>query len=80
LRIISPRDGYEPGSDPSMIIYGFRWFLIYAATIVIIHHTVLFYLEIFRFTDFFRTLLRILLSSLFSIAFILLLEFIRKDK
>ena len=28
LRVISPRDGYEPGSDPSMLAYGFRWFLI----------------------------------------------------
>jgi rod shape-determining protein MreD len=80
LRLISPRDGYEPGSDPSMIIYGFRWFLIYALTIVLIHHTALFFLEVFRFTDFFRTIFRILLSSLFSLAFILLLEFIRKGK
>jgi rod shape-determining protein MreD len=80
LRIISPRDGYEPGADPSMLIYGFKWFLIYTSIIVIIHHTALFYLEVFRFTDFFRTLLRVLLSSLFSITFIVLLEYIRKGK
>jgi rod shape-determining protein MreD len=80
LRIISPRDGYEPGADPSILIYGFKWFLIYTSIIVIIHHTALFYLEVFRFTDFFRTLLRVLLSSLFSITFIILLEYIRKRK
>jgi rod shape-determining protein MreD len=80
LRIISPRDGYESGADPSMLIYGFRWFLIYTSIIVIIHHTALFYLEVFRFADFFRTLLRVLLSSLFSITFIVLLEYIRKGK
>jgi rod shape-determining protein MreD len=80
LRIISPRDGYESGADPSMLIYGFKWFLIYTSIIVIIHHTALFYLEVFRFTDFFRTLLRVLLSSLFSITFIVLLEYIRKGK
>jgi rod shape-determining protein MreD len=80
LRIISPRDGYEPGADPSMVIYGFRWFLIYASIIVLVHHIALFYLEVFRFADFFRTLVRVLLSSLFSITFILLLEFIRKGK
>src|ERR1035437_3272356 len=39
LRIVSPRDGYEPGSDPSMLIYGFRWFLSYALLVVIINHT-----------------------------------------
>ncbi len=80
LRVISPRDGYEPGSDPSMITYGFRWFLIYTFIIVLFHHTALFYLEVFRFTDFFRTLLRVLLSSLFSGTFILLLEYIRRGK
>jgi rod shape-determining protein MreD len=80
LRIISPRDGYESGADPSLIVYGFRWFLTYTAIIVIIHHTALFYLEVFRLTDFFRTLARVLLSSLFSVTFILLLEYIRKGK
>jgi rod shape-determining protein MreD len=80
LRIISPRDGYEPGSDPSMVIYGFRWFLIYTLIIVLFHHTALFYLEVFRFTDFFRTFLRVLLSTLFSGTFILLLEYIRRGK
>ncbi len=80
LRIISPRDGYEPGADPSMMIYGFRWFLIYASIIIVVHHLALFYLEVFRFADFFRTLFRVFLSSLFSITFILLLEFLRKGK
>jgi rod shape-determining protein MreD len=80
LRNISPRDGYEPGADPSMFIYGLRWFLIYSSLIVLIHHTALFYLEVFRFADFFHTLLRVLMSSLFSVTFILLLEYIRKGK
>ncbi len=80
LRITSPRDGYEAGSDPSMVIYGFKWFLVYALTVVFIHHTALFYLEVFRITEFFHTLLRVLLSSLFTLTFILLLEFMRKGK
>jgi rod shape-determining protein MreD len=80
LQILSPRDGYEPGSEPSMIIYGFRWFFIYTLIIVLIHHTALFYLEVFRFTEFFRTLLRVLLSSLFSVTFILLIEYFRKGR
>jgi rod shape-determining protein MreD len=80
MRLISPRDGYEPGSDPSMIIYGFKWYLIYTLIIVLIHHTALFFLEVFRFTDFFRTLLRVILSSLFSVTFIVLLEYARKRK
>ena len=80
LRLISPRDGYEPGAKPSMEIYGFRWFLFYTAIIVSVHHFALFYLEVFRFADFFRTLLRVLLSSLFSATFILLAEYYRKGR
>jgi rod shape-determining protein MreD len=80
LRIVSPRDGYESGSDPSMMTYGFRWFLTYSLLIVLFHHTTLFYLEVFRLADFFRTMLRVLLSTLFSITFILLIEFYRRGK
>jgi rod shape-determining protein MreD len=80
LRVISPRDGYDPGSSPSIVTYGIRWFLTYTLLMVLIHHTALFYVEVFRFTDFFRTMLRVLLSSFFSITFILLLEFYRKGK
>jgi rod shape-determining protein MreD len=80
LRVISPRDGYDPGSSPSMVTYGIRWFLTYTLLMVLIHHTALFYVEVFRFTDFFRTMLRVLLSSFFSITFILLLEIYRKGK
>ena len=80
LRLISPRDGYETGAQPSMLIYGFRWFLLYSMIIVIVHHTALFYLEVFRFTDFFRTLLRVMLSSVFTIIFVLIIEFYRKGR
>jgi len=80
LRVVSPRDGYEPGSDPSMLTYGFKWFLTYSLLIILVHHTALFYLEVFRFAGFFRTLLRVLFSSLFSMIFILLFEYYRKGK
>jgi rod shape-determining protein MreD len=80
LRLIAPRDGYESGSDLSMSAYGFRWFFIFTTTIVLIHHTTLFFLEVFRLADFFRTIFRILVSSLFTIGFILLIEYYRKRK
>jgi rod shape-determining protein MreD len=80
LRLIAPREGYETGSGPSMFVYGFKWFLLYTIFIVLIHHFLLFYLEVFRLSDFFNTFLRVLLSSLFSVTFILLLEYIRRGK
>jgi rod shape-determining protein MreD len=80
LRIIAPRDGYESSSDLSMKAYGVRWFLIYTTVIVLIHHTALFYLEVFSLSQFFRTLLRVLLSSAFTIGFIMLIERYRKRR
>lgn len=80
LRVISVRDDYEPGAGPSMHTYGLRWFLIYTSVIVLIHHTALFFIEVFRFQDFFRTLLRVVLSSFFTILFILIIEYYRKGK
>ncbi len=80
LQIIAPRDGYELRSEPSMMNYGFRWFLTYTLLVVLVHHTALFYLEVFRFADFFRTMLRVLISSLFTIAFIVLIEYYRRGR
>ncbi|MBE0676772.1 MAG: rod shape-determining protein MreD [Bacteroidales bacterium] len=78
LLYMSPRDGYEQGVSPSMQVYGFRWFFIYAAWMLFIHHFAFFYLEVFRFTDFFRTLLRVILSTGFSLIFVILTEYYRK--
>jgi len=80
LKVISPRDGYEPRSEPSLGAYGFRWFLFYTVLLILIHHTALFYIEVFRFIDFFRTLFRVLLSSLFTVTFILLIELYRSGR
>jgi rod shape-determining protein MreD len=80
LRITSPRDGYESGAGPSMIVYGFRWFLIYASIVVFVHHLALFYIEVFRLAGFFSTMFRVILSTLFSVSFIMLIEYIRKGK
>jgi len=80
LRSISPRDGYTPGEQLSMLSYGFRWFLLYAAIIVFVHHAVLFFVEAFRIIDFLRTFFRIILSTVFSLTFIMIIEFYRKGR
>lgn len=49
------------------------------AVLVIVHHTIVFMLEAFTFSHFGYTLLQILLSSVLSFAFILMLEYVRKN-
>lgn len=75
LSMIAPREGYEPGSCPTLYYYGLEWFLKYSAILICIHHFFLFYVEIFRISDFFATFLRALLSSVFSIIFIVLSQY-----
>ncbi len=75
LRMSAPRDGYETGSFPRLYYFGFQWFLRYTVILVLAHHFVLFYTEVFRFTEFFSTLLRVLLSSLFSVILIMLSQY-----
>lgn len=75
LAALSPRDGFEPGSFPRIYYYGFNWFLKYTLILVFVHHFALFFLEIFRFTDFFFTFSRVVLSTLFSVFLIVLSQY-----
>ncbi|HMT30864.1 MAG TPA: rod shape-determining protein MreD, partial [Bacteroidia bacterium] len=55
---------------------GFTWFLIYAASLTLIHHSVLFYIEVFRFSEFFSTFLRVILSSLATLVVIMISQYL----
>ena len=75
VRIISDRE--EERSDyPGLKHNRFSWFLSYVSILVLLHHIVLFYLEVFTFNEFFTTLFRALVSSVFSIFIIVLSQFI----
>lgn len=76
LKYISPREGYDVGVRPTVEDMGVGWFLRYAGTLVLVHHFVFFYLEIFRFSEFFGTLLRVILSSAGSFGLIYLIQFL----
>ncbi len=75
LSSFAPRDGYESGTFPRVYYYGLPWFIKYASLLVFAHHLVLFYVEMFKFQDFFSTLLRVILSSLFSITLIVVSQY-----
>lgn len=68
---------YEERSSPDIQHEGVGWFVRYAALCVIIHHFTLFMLNAFTFANLHLTLLRILLSSVVSVIFILMVEIVR---
>lgn len=76
LKFISPRDGYDVIVQPTIEDMGLQWFIKYAGVLIIIHHFTFFYLEIFRFEEFFRTFLRVLLSSIGTFLLIYLIQFL----
>ena len=75
-RLITSREIIEKGNMPGMRQIGFASFLKYVTMAVLIHHLFLFYAESFSFGGFFETLLRTILSSIFSIVIIISSQFI----
>jgi rod shape-determining protein MreD len=75
LNLIAPHDGYDVNVLPRLSYMGLEWFVKYTVIIVVIHHLTLFYIEVFSFSHFFFTLLKVILSSTFTIVFIILSQF-----
>jgi cell shape-determining protein MreD len=82
LNFIAPREGYDALMKPSSYHMGNFWFLTYASILVFAHHVFYFYIEIFRFSEFFSTLLRAFVSCLATVVLIFLFQFLfhRKDR
>lgn len=76
LKLFSPRDGYEFGTQPTVQYLGVPWFLSYAGILILSHHLILFYVEIFRFSEFFSTLLRVIISSFFTLFLVIVTQYL----
>jgi rod shape-determining protein MreD len=76
LKFMVPRDGYEFGTQPTMQDMGRAWFLTFATIIIVLHHFILFYLEMFSFHQFFTTLFRIIVSSISTILLVVVTQFL----
>jgi rod shape-determining protein MreD len=68
--------------EPNLSLIGVLGFLRYTLVLVFIHHTLLFFLEIFSFAGFPDTVYRILLSTLVTtlVIMIIVLIFSRRSK
>lgn len=72
LDLYSPHDGYEANKQLNIRNYGYYWFFKYTITIIIIHHLWIFFLESFSFANILFTLAKVGVSSLTSLAVIML--------
>jgi rod shape-determining protein MreD len=82
LKLFSPRDGYEFGTQPTIQYLGIPWFLSYAGILIVLHHMALFYIEIFRLEEFFSTFFRVIISSIFTLLLVVVAQylFLRKKE
>ena len=66
--------GRDVNSDdtPDMKGLGVDWFISYVSVMILLHHTALFFLEVFRWDEIIPTLLRILYSSVATFVLIVL--------
>ncbi|HYG51619.1 MAG TPA: rod shape-determining protein MreD [Flavobacteriales bacterium] len=72
LRLLKPREGYDINASPALFTMGFNWFVSYALILVFLHHTWLFFIEAFRFSDIIFIFMKIF-ASLFLNVFLILL-------
>jgi len=80
LKLFSPRDGYEFGTQPTIQYLGVPWFLSYSAILIVLHHFILFYIEVFRFSEFFSTFFRVIISSIFTILLVVISQYLFHSK
>ncbi len=73
---ISTGTEFQIGHSPCLKNQGIKWFGYYSVILVLIHHFALFYLEIFRFSEFFLTFVRVILSSIFTLLLVWISEYL----
>lgn len=76
IRFLESSKNIEPGMEPGIKDMGFGWFFLYAIALIFLHHLVLFYLEVFKFSGFFITLLRAVINTIFTFIFVVLSQLI----
>jgi rod shape-determining protein MreD len=76
IQMITSEQEYEPGLEPGIRDLGFIWFFSYSAILILVHHFALFYLEVFRFSEFFTTFYRMLASAVFTLVLVMMSQYL----
>lgn len=76
VNIMTSERDFEANLKPGIRDFGFKWFFVYSGSLVLIHHLALFFLEAFKFTHFWNTISRALLSSVFTLFIIIILQYL----
>jgi hypothetical protein len=80
LATITPQGGYDSSSSATVMANGLQWFLVYSLPLVFLHHLVLFFVEASGFALFWYTMLKIVASLMFTMATIVLLQYLSPQR
>ena len=72
LNLITPQGGYDAGMVPSIRSSGWQWFMMYMVPLVFLHHMILFFTEASGFHLFGFTMMKVLMSTLFTVVTLLI--------
>jgi hypothetical protein len=76
LGAITPQGGYDLGAMPNLKSHGLQWFLVYLMPLVFIHHLTLFLVESAGFTLFWYSMLKTIISLLFTLTVVVVLQYL----
>ncbi len=79
INISLNRDSVDE-TEPTLGNMGFTWFSLYSLITIVCHHLFLFFLEAFKLSSFGTTLGRAMMSVIFTLFLVLLVEFIFQRK
>ena len=67
VSMLTPLGGYDSNQEVSIHDMGFRWFIVYLLILTFFHHFIVFMLEANTFSFFYWTLLKIFMSTIFTV-------------
>jgi len=76
IRLVGKKDDLEPWQYPNVRDAGSLWFLTYMIILVFLHHIFLFYMEVFRFREFFQTLVKVLINTVLTSLIIMIIQYL----
>jgi len=74
LRFLTPRDEYDANDSVNVRLMGWNWFVTYALILIFLHHLLLFFLELGGFKSVGFTLLKVVVSTLFTFTVVVILQ------
>lgn len=82
FKFFEPRDGYEEGLEPTIYNMEPTWLLYVFGSMLLLHHTWYFTIEVFKFNELLFVLQKILLSAPISLITSILIQliFFKKSK